>query len=197
MGAGGSKTGETPVLVPDLGAVGTRSWSGCYRGATGSGPLASARMHQVSFEWRPHRPETHGDVSVRVDGRPLADLVRGAELPAASAEGSPSLAGSYGGIPLWWFQGDGARSVTDHYLGGAESHLHSGPHTKTVLLACECGEPGCWPLMARVTVSESEVVWDEFEQPHRNAWNYDDLGPLRFEREQYGDALRELESSAS
>jgi hypothetical protein len=37
-------------------------------------------------------------VEVRIDGRDLLDLVRAVELPQATADGQPELAGSYGGL---------------------------------------------------------------------------------------------------
>lgn len=64
-------------------------------------------------------------------------------------------------------------------MGRKASHLHSGPAEKTVLLGCECGEPGCWPLMARVEVGAEQVAWSDFEQPHRrDNWAYAGFGPF-------------------
>ena len=54
-----------------------------------------------------------------------------------------------------------------------------------MFLGCECGEPGCWPLMAHITVRDQEVLGGSFEQPHRrDKWTYDD-----FDRSQYEAAL--------
>lgn len=158
-------------------------------------------MHRVGFEWKREElgasEETVNVPVILVDGRSLSELVGEVERLPASAEGSPSLAGNYAGLAPWAFEGDGARSVSAHYLGGEGSHLHAGPRKKTVLLGCPCGEAGCWPLMARVEVTPDEVVWDEFEQPHREGWSYEALGPLHFAREQYETALRELEWAAT
>jgi len=129
-------------------------------------------------------------VRVLVDERDLAELVREVELPHARAEGAPGIAGAYAGLAPSWFKG-GLRA---HFLGGDGSDLACGSREKTVLLGCDCGEPGCWPLMARVSVEDDAVVWSDFEQPHRRgAWSYEGFGPLRFEREQYERALAEAE----
>src|SRR5579863_9305503 len=39
------------------------------------------------------------------------------------------------------------------------THLEIGGH---YLLGCTCGEVGCWPLTARISVSKETVVWDRF-----------------------------------
>jgi hypothetical protein len=132
------------------------------------------------------------EVRLLVDGRDLAELVREVELPHARAEGAPSIAGAYAGLAPSQLCG-GLRS---HFLGGEGSDLACGAREKTVLLGCDCGEPGCWPLMARVSIEGDAVVWSEFEQPHRrDAWSYEGFGPLRFAREQYEAALAEAESA--
>ena len=67
-----------------------------------------------------------------------------------------------------------------------------------MLLGCECGELGCWPLMARIDVREGEIVWSDFEQPHRaDSWSYQALGPIGFERNQYEDALARAERTSA
>jgi hypothetical protein len=128
-------------------------------------------------------------VRLLVGDRDLAELVRAVELPHARAEGAPSIAGAYAGLDPSLLPG----GVRAHFLGGAGSDLACGPRDKTVLLGCDCGEPGCWPLMARVEVEGETVVWRDFQQPHRDAWSYGDFGPLRFERAQYEAALADAE----
>jgi hypothetical protein len=59
----------------------------------------------------------------------------------------------------------------------------------TVLLGCECGEWGCWPLTARVEIGDGVVRWTGFRQGHRD-WDLSALGPFEFELEQYMTALR-------
>src|SRR5262249_15658677 len=85
-----------------------------------------------------------GELEIRADGQPLADWIAPVELPFARSEGSENIAGAYAGLTSWNCPDD----LVGHFLGGADSHLHSGPHDKTALLGCECGDVGCWPLMA-------------------------------------------------
>jgi hypothetical protein len=67
--------------------------------------------------------------------------------------------------------------------------MFTGSEDKTALLGCGCGEVGCSPLMARVTVTDETVTWDEFEQPTRPDWDYDEFGPFTFDRSEYERAL--------
>jgi hypothetical protein len=127
-------------------------------------------------------------VDIVIDGRPLTDLAREAELESASLEGKPDLAGKYGGLP--W------EVVATHLLVGEANGIWSvleadqGTH-RIPLLVCACGEPGCWPLMATFEMVASRIIWRDFHQPHRRDWNHSKLGPFSFERQQYLDALEE------
>jgi hypothetical protein len=150
-------------------------------------------VNEVAFIWDGSALEGLGALRVEVDGRDLAEAVGDIELPYAEAEGHPQIAGSYVGLRPWQLSG----SLTDHFMGAAGSDLACGPREMTVLLGCECGEPGCWPLMADVSVGEDAVTWRAFEQPHRRArWSYERLGRLTFARSQYEAALAKAESRA-
>jgi hypothetical protein len=136
---------------------------------------------------------------ISINGRDLRDIVREAELPHARAEGHADLAGSYTGLPP-----ELAFAPSRHLLGSAEplysDLVRTGKPTKTAVLVCECGEPGCWPLCVRIDVLEDVVRWGDFEQPHRSAeargesgWTYETVGPFTFERSAYESALRRPE----
>jgi hypothetical protein len=157
----------------------------------------NVEMAEIGFAWDPTADrETggRGALSVFVDGQDLSLLVAEHEQPYADAEGHPDLAGSYAGLDPRRFE----QSVSDHFLGYAGSDLACGPRDKTVLLGCTCGEPGCWPLMARIEANDAEVIWREFEQPHRRSrWSYEDFGPITFHRTQYDEALKALEANLS
>lgn len=131
---------------------------------------------------------------VLVNGTPLVELVRRWEDVAAQATGERSLAGSYAGLPARF-----AEEIQTAWLGGSGGRV--------TLLGCECGEPGCWPLLARVEVDGEEVRWLDFQQPHRAQkeadplnsqrpptpfWSYAGFGPFVFERAAYTRAVRSL-----
>jgi hypothetical protein len=131
----------------------------------------------------------YGDgVEIRINGVPLPDLVRPVELPFAEAEGNPKIAGAYSGLPASIYL-----PPSRHFRGESRSGRSDG---KVELLGCgDCGEVGCWPLLARIVVGPDQVVWSDFEQPYRGdpekvaVWRYDRFGPFEFGRADYEAAL--------
>jgi hypothetical protein len=66
-----------------------------------------------------------------------------------------------------------------------------------MLLGCHCGIPDCWPLTARVSLTENIVCWSHFQNWHRvkgcfSEWDHTALGPFVFDRQQYETAVRNL-----
>lgn len=123
------------------------------------------------------RPEEGGqEVRVLIDGRDLVEIIRNVEARWAEQDGQPQLAGAYSGLwPELWVR------LPEQY--GDE---------RAAVLGCECGEPGCWPLRVRISISETTVTWDAFSQPCRPAWRYDGVGPFVFSRSDYDAAIAQL-----
>jgi hypothetical protein len=120
-----------------------------------------------------------------VDGRLLCDIAREVEMPFAKKEGHALIAGKYSGIPR-----ERALLPSRHFLGEAEP-LYQGVEGSVYLMLCECGEPGCWPFEAKISVTADEVAWSSFRQPHRaGRWDYSKLPPFHFKRSQYEEALK-------
>ncbi|WP_151480456.1 hypothetical protein [Streptomyces albicerus] len=120
----------------------------------------------------------------RIDGEPLTELIDSFEIAA----GMRPAGDAYGGLTPQFFR---FGPMQDHFLG--QSTKAMGP--KTPVLGCECGEWGCWPLMARITATAALVTWDSFEQPHRKTRDYTAFGPFQFDHHQYADALRALDAA--
>ena len=79
---------------------------------------------------------------------PLTDLIERFER-----EHGMEPAGGYGGlVPSFFRYGP----LNRYFLGQSEDELFQkkGEH---YLLACKCGEVGCWPLSARITAIESSA----------------------------------------
>lgn len=57
-----------------------------------------------------------------------------------------------------------------------------------MLLGCQCGEWGCWPLTARIEVTDEVVRWSGFRTGHRD-WDLAALGPFEFDRARYERAI--------
>lgn len=131
---------------------------------------------------------------ILVNGRDLIDIVREYELPMAAREGHPDIAGSYMGLPP-----SDVLPPSRHFLGEPNWEMNS-VNGKVQVLECECGLPGCWPLLVKITMGEDSVIWSDFEQPHRGQdhpngeWSYAGLGPYTFARGQYLEALQDAQA---
>lgn len=120
-----------------------------------------------------------GSLIPEVNGTSLATLIGSYE----SARGYYP-AGGYGGlVPEHFNFGDLSR----YYLGAEASQWPK--LGEAWLLGCDCGEVGCWPLAARITVDGTTVTWSTFQQPHRPDWDYSAFGPFKFDRQQYEKAV--------
>lgn len=165
------------------------------------------QLHHLELRWRDYGAEEEPDVQILIDGRDFIDIVHDWELNVARAAGEPTLAGAYSGIPKRF-----ARELPSAWLGMQEpNNLLSCWGDGFALLACTCGELGCWPLLARVEVTDHEVRWLDFEQPRRTArrdeevtspgrpprdrarvWSYEGFGPFVFDRAAYTSAIDHL-----
>ncbi|WP_368396751.1 hypothetical protein [Streptomyces sclerotialus] len=95
---------------------------------------------------------------------------------------------AYGGLIPQFFR---FGPMTDHFHGRSANAMGQ----RTPVLGCECGEWGCWPLMACITATAAVVTWDSFEQPHRAERDCTAFGPFHFDRRRYHDALRVLSAT--
>jgi len=129
------------------------------------------RRAEISFSIEPF--EAVLAIVPKVNGIPLTELVM-----AFEREKGYEPVGGYGGIIPQYFK---YGPLDRYYLGLFEQDSYFSRLGRVYLLGCgDCGEVGCWPLMARVTESSESVVWDCFEQPHRRERDYSSFGPFTF-----------------
>ena len=83
---------------------------------------------------------------VHINNSPLIELVRRCELPSARAAGQEGLAGSY--RPLWGYRFDPGL-----FFGHPRVSELRRPDG-IVLMGCDCGVVGCWPLECRLRIDE-------------------------------------------
>ena len=119
-----------------------------------------------------------------IDGSSLDELVTIFE----TENGYTDPAGGYGGLTPQFYQFGVLRS---YFFGRGDSPVSSTSNPIAVL-ACECGEVGCWPLSCRVDSNQKTVEWTDFSQPFRESRDYSGFGPFLFEKRQYENALRQL-----
>ena len=136
-------------------------------------------------------PHYYGDgVQILIDGEELIELARAVELEITECLFGGVPAGRYSELPAKYYL-----PPSRHFWGEDAGEGWDG---KSELLTCgDCGEVGCWPLVARIVAERDRIIWSEFEQPHRSewefgetAWRYTGLGPFIFERAEYEAALQ-------
>jgi hypothetical protein len=143
------------------------------------------KKSRVSFKVQPFE----GALSITpvVDGMPLTEMIA-----AFEREQHFEPAGGYGGIIPGWFN---YGALDTYFLGEIQQDSYFFRLNRVYLLGCDCGEVGCWPLMARIRAEGDSVVWDCFEQPHRRDRDYSGFGPMVFDAEQYRQAVAALTSA--
>lgn len=97
-------------------------------------------------------------------------------------------AGGYGGLVPDFFR---YGPLDRYFLGQAESEFFKN-NGEYYLLACQCGEVGCWPLSARITVTDTNVIWDRFGQEHRRERDYSGFGPFTFKLHPYKKTIADI-----
>jgi hypothetical protein len=138
-------------------------------------------MNRIEFRVEPEELDSGpADVlNMYVDGSRLQDLIRPYEQPFADAEGHPSLAGQYVGLVH-------PGVPAEHYIDKPVATWFGDGDT--ILLGCNCGDAGCWPLTAYVRVGRHRVVWRNFRTGHRK-WDLSEFGPFEFDRSKYEASL--------
>ncbi|MFJ3877102.1 hypothetical protein ACIPW5_06545 [Streptomyces sp. NPDC090077] len=154
--------------------------------------------HRVEFLRHPHPGFPHLMAwGVRIDGTDLRVLVVGAtrelwsreldEDDHTPQEHEEFLLRQHAPLHLDDdVDGDRARS---HFLGDSPPDLRDRDTGALCLLGCSCGIDACWPLLAVLRATATEVTWSGFHQPRRPEWGELHLGPYVFPRPHYDEAL--------
>lgn len=131
-----------------------------------------------------HGPEVL-TVTPLIDGIVLTELIERYEH-----EHGMEPAGGYGGlVPAFFRYG----SFDRYFLGKSEGEYFNEERS-SYLLACQCGEVGCWPLSARISTTETEVIWHGFAQKYQPKRDYSGFGPFVFEIAAYTKTVGEIAS---
>jgi hypothetical protein len=106
-------------------------------------------VHPIRFELHRFEDSAHELVPI-IGSTSLVDLVKQFEEGAGF---DPT--GGYAGLVLDNYRfGD-----LGLYLAGQQQPW---PGARVPLLGCECGEWGCWPLLATVTIADGVAEWSDF-----------------------------------
>jgi hypothetical protein len=149
---------------------------------------------------QPAADAPYRQVAIVINGAPLLELVRVVEQPLLAAERKAAIAaGPCEGevAPPASYMYPTVAVITrgaGEFFGTIESMFGLEPgdpqRGKTCVLGCDCGDPGCWPLLVRISRSASVIAWSAFSQFHRN-WVYD-LGPYQFDADAYEQELQRI-----
>jgi hypothetical protein len=115
-------------------------------------------------------------------------------VPLMSGQSLVELASEFEEAQGFQPSGHYAGLVLDNYRFGDLRRYLVGeqepwPGHRVPLLGCNCGEWGCWPLVATVAAQGDQVTWTGFEQPHRKERDYSAFGPFVFDGDQYRTAV--------
>lgn len=144
-------------------------------------------MNWLAFEVT----DNQGAVAITpvIDGIALSSLVTDFERNSGFSDPT----GGYGGIiPAFFSYGP----IDTYFRGSGGNQGESDRDNEIYVLACDCGEVGCWALMASVVATECGYRWEGFRQPHRPNRDYSTFGPLEFERTQYEKEIEGLAAAA-
>lgn len=158
----------------------------------------STVTQRVEFLRHPHPDEPHLTVwGIRIDGTDLRVLVAEATRELWSRELDEDDDTPQGReefllrqhVPLYLGDDADGAPAPAHFLGDAPPHLRHRDTGALSLMECPCGISACWPLLAMVHATATEVVWSGFHQPNRPEWGELPLGPYVFPRPAYDEAL--------
>jgi hypothetical protein len=143
-------------------------------------------MDKIEFkvENRKNGDFEYNSVRIVINNEDLIKLLKDFETPLAKREGSVNVAGGYDGLTSLGLY----KSLTDKQAG-----------EKTRILECECGCEGCWPFMTRIVELDGQIIWTDFEQPHRaqesqKFWDYKNFGEFKFDRREFDRQIESLKS---
>jgi len=113
-------------------------------------------------------------VEIYINGREIVEFLKEIEKPFVINEGEIDLAGAYG------------------HLTPDELYEELNDTEESALLCCDaCGLSGCWSVLTTVEIDENYVCWKAFRHNHRE-WKYNLI--YKFDRKEYEDSLKQLES---
>lgn len=142
------------------------------------------------LEFKIEEKESDGEkipaVNIFINDKSLIEMLKEYELPFATKEGHPDIAGGYAGM------------TPDDFLYWYLSADWPGDGIHSILTCSGCGEVGCWPMMVSVTDKGDSIIWEKFHQPHRGPeskasfWDFSNFPTFEFRKDNYESEINKL-----
>jgi hypothetical protein len=119
---------------------------------------------KIKFQDTGETPE----IIFSINGKDFDQIIKDYELENFSHD--PAAGGGYAPIktPYW--------DRENYFLRSSKENDFLDKSGSALLLACSCGEWGCWNVFCSIIVTEKTIIWKNFRKDHRD-WNYE----LKFE----------------
>lgn len=147
-------------------------------------------MDSIQFKVEYSEEQEASVISIYVNDESLIEHMKRYE-----AQFEPEIAGLYEGLNI-----DLVDHIEAHFTGRLQEDDIFNYEGKTLVLGCNCGLPGCWPLLVKITETGDSIIWSHFEQPHRTEdsaggyWDYSNF-PLHFHKREYIEQLNNVSRS--
>ena len=138
-------------------------------------------MNTLTFEktLEKHAAGDYIGAKILIDDEPLQNKIKVIETPFATQIGYPESAGNYSHQNSYWLY---------RQLKG-EAHSEEYPD-RIAFMTCICTVDECGGFWGKVKETDNEVIWYGFKTGKQ--MDYNEMGELRFEKEQYNKVLEEL-----
>jgi hypothetical protein len=123
----------------------------------------------------------------------VVPVINGVPLRDTVSKLFSNLLGQHAGTQTGIRADEIANFGTGYFLGKSKHRLWRKKDTVGVL-ACGCGLAECWTLETPIEMDSAAVGWPSFIQPDRPRLSYSGLGPFKFGRSQYEEAVTDLEN---
>ena len=140
---------------------------------------------QIVFKSRMSLLEDYQVLDIYINGFNLIDILKEMELPFASIEGHPQLAGHYEGIPPLI-----CLPPSKHFWGQPSMKEYDYKNGRVALYENKSsGIPGEWTITAQIDVDGEAVRWSALQHVQRPKWDYRPVNYWAFDLVAYRDAL--------
>ncbi|MGQ8874428.1 hypothetical protein [Paenibacillus sp. TSA_86.1] len=145
-------------------------------------------MDSIEFKLEYSEEQEASVITIYVNNESLVERMKRYE-----AQFESEIAGLYEGLNI-----ELVDHIEAHFTGRLQEDDIFNYEGKTLVLGCNCGLPGCWPLLVKITETDDSIIWSQFEQPHRTEdsaggyWDYSTFPSFHFRKKDYIEQLNNI-----